>query len=107
MEITSEHLTAIVGAAGVGGATVTTFISKLIFGRIDDMKADIVELKKQVDKAFGKLEECQEEHATSREKVASLEATISVLTKHSTQDIQSEARTASREASDKANGHGH
>lgn len=104
MEVSNELITTAIGGAGVAGAAVTTFVSKLIFGRIDDMKADISELKKQVDKAFGKLEECQEEHAASREKVAALEATISVLAKHSTKDIQSEAREASREASDNAHG---
>lgn len=104
MEVSNEMLTAVAGGAGVAGATVTTFVSKLIFGRIDDMKSDIKYLKEQVETVVGKLEECQEEHAKSREKVASLEATISVLAKHSTKDIQSEARAASREASDNANG---
>jgi septal ring factor EnvC (AmiA/AmiB activator) len=86
--------TSIFGAVLTAAAAIAAFTKFLVVDRINDLKTDVKELKSSVATVVGKLEECQEEHAQAREKVARLEATTEVLAKHQPPKVQTEAREA-------------
>ena len=92
--MSTEVITAIVTIVTTLGAAISGVAGKLIFGRIDDLKADVKELKANVSTVVGKLEECQEEHAQARETVARLEAKTEAIAKAQPPNVQAEVRAA-------------
>lgn len=75
----TETIVTIIGSVGTIAAGFGAFLKVFIMGRIDDLKSDVKELKGNVAVVVSKLEECQEDHAVSRERAARAESALMIV----------------------------
>ena len=89
----TETIVTIIGSVGTIAAGFGAFLKVFIMGRIDDLKSDVKELKGNVAVVVSKLEECQEDHAVSRERAARAESALSIVGRELRPEVQEKIRS--------------